>query len=605
MDQLKQLYDSEFSDVQSPDKALSVEDLAALRLVEEGTTFDCGRYTVPMPWRPGAQTRPGIYKMALSRLKSLEHKLRRDEGLLKKYSTAMMQNIEKGYAIRVPKEQLCLGYETRWYLPHHAVINPKKPEKLRVVLDCAARHNGTSLNDLLYQGPDTTSNLVSILLRFRRDSIAVVADVQEMFMQVNVAEKDRGALRYLWWPEGKLDAEPVEYQMTRHPFGATSSPFCANFALRRTAIDFGKRYDLSVIEAVEQNFYVDDCLVSFATAQEAIRFSTQLNELMKLGGFQLKQWVTNSDEVLKFLPDADAATTTVRMPVPQQEIQRALGIDWNVKNDAFVFHFQTTDKPLTRRGILSTVSSLFDPLGLIAPLCLPAKQLLQKLCKAKLGWDQPLPSEDLASWNKWVTFMLQLGEMRIERSIRKNDEPEGGEMEMHVFTDASELGYGAVVYARCVPKSGDPYSVLLFSKSRVAPMKTVTIPRLELAAAVLGVRLSEAVKKGMPGVFRKTYFWTDSMIVLYYIRNVGTRFSTFVANRLAVVHQFCSVHQWKYITSAENPADYSSRGITSERDLTSWIEGPSFRRSRAQLSDPPLHCDDPPKEVEVKSTAKV
>ncbi|MBM6549254.1 DUF1759 domain-containing protein [Streptococcus dysgalactiae subsp. equisimilis] len=602
LNQLRQLYDSDFTDVQAPEKALSAEDLAALRKVEQGTTFQQGRYTVPMPWRPNAQTGSGNFKIAQSRLRSLEQKLRRDESLLEKYRRTMQQNLEKGYAIRVPKEYLCPDYHTRWYLPHHAVINPKKPDKLRVVLDCAAKYNGRSLNDLLYQGPDTTSDLVSILLRFRREGIAVVADVEEMFMQVNVAEEDRGALRYLWWPDGKLDERPIECQMTRHPFGATSSPFCANFALRRTARDFGIDYDRSVVEAVEKNFYVDDCLISFAKASEAIRFSTQLNELTRRGGFKLKKWVTNSNEVRQSLPGSDAATITIPIPALQQETQRALGLEWNVKNDTLVFRFQMKDKPSTRRGVLSIVSSIFDPLGLNAPFCLPAKQLLQKVCKAKVGWDQLLPPEDLASWEKWVAFVHRLDEVRIKRCIRKDDRLDVGQIELHIFCDASESGYGAVAYARCVPRIGDPYLVLLFSKSRVAPIKTVTIPRLELAAAVLGVRVSEVVRKGMPNFFAKTYFWTDSMIVLYYIRNVNTRFSTFVANRLAVIHQFCSVHQWQHIASGQNPADYSSRGITSERDLTTWTQGPALFCTRNLPTEPPLCLNDPPKEIELKNS---
>ncbi|VDP90006.1 unnamed protein product [Echinostoma caproni] len=147
----------------------------------------------------------------------------------------MKMTIEKGYAVTIPGEQLHCDFHPHWYLPHHVVLNPKKPEKLRIVLDCAAKHKGQSLNDMPYQGPDTTANLVSILLRFRKKFVAATADIEGMFMQVKVLKHDRGALMCLWWLQGVPLKDPEEHQMTTHPFGATSSPFCANFALKRAA----------------------------------------------------------------------------------------------------------------------------------------------------------------------------------------------------------------------------------------------------------------------------------------------------------------------------------------------------------------------------------
>ncbi|VDP90897.1 unnamed protein product [Echinostoma caproni] len=151
--------------------------------------------------------------------------------------------IDKEHASPVSAYQLHEEYQPKWYLPHHAVINSKKPNKIRIVLDCSAKHMGRSLNSMVLQGPDTTTNLVSILLRFRKERIALMADIEEMFMQVKVPEEDRGALRFLWWTGGDVNGQITQFQMLSHPFGATSSLFCSNFALRKTASTFVVFYD--------------------------------------------------------------------------------------------------------------------------------------------------------------------------------------------------------------------------------------------------------------------------------------------------------------------------------------------------------------------------
>ncbi|CAH8287249.1 unnamed protein product [Heterobilharzia americana] len=604
VDQWKKIYDYEFSDLYSGDKSLSVDDLAAVNIVQRGTYWDNGHFVVPLPWKMESKRVYGGCEVARRRLESLKRRLISSESLRESYTSAMEETIRKGYAAVAPEPQLDPSYRPRWYLPHHAVFNPKKPGKVRVVLDCAAKLSGTSLNDFLYQGPDTTANLVGILLRFRKELIALTSDVEEMFMQVKVPEFDRGALRFLWWPQGDFSKEPIEYQMTSHPFGAVSSPFCAYFAMAKTAETYANDYDSYVVEAVKHNFYVDDCLVSFASPGEAKTFVKQSTELLLRGGFKLKKWVTNSEAVRVVLPGLSHTENSVDLRVSQGSIHRALGLEWDTMHDVFKFRFEPVEKPFTKRGLLSTVSALFDPLGLIAPVCLPAKQLLQNLCKSHAGWDTPLSSNDLSLWMDWMRFMKNLGQISVPRSIKKEDKSEMSKIELHLFCDASESGYGAVAYSWNVPKNTPPYSILLYSKSRVAPLKTVTVPRLELAAAVLSVRMSEILRKNLPNSFDKTYFWTDSMIVLYYIRNTESRYSTFVANRLAIIHQYSSPNQWGYVKSEENPADWTSRGIRKACELASWIQGPSFLGTRQFSSTTDLCWKEPPKNVELKRSVR-
>ena len=177
-----------------------------------------------------------------------------------------------------------------WYLPHHPVLHPLKPDKTRVVFDCSAKYRGISLNDKLLQGPDLTNSLVGVLTRFRQEHVAMMADIESMFHQVRVTPEHCDALRFLWWPEGDLNQQPKDYRMQVHLFGATSSPSCANFRLRRTAEDNEEKFSRDVIETVKQNFYVDDCLKSVKTEDTAIILADQLSKLLQKGGFRLTKW---------------------------------------------------------------------------------------------------------------------------------------------------------------------------------------------------------------------------------------------------------------------------------------------------------------------------
>ena len=185
----------------------------------------------------------------------------------------------------MPKESLkACDDNILWYLPHHPVFNANKPEKLRVVFDCAASCHGVSLNDQLLQGPDLTNSVVGVLTRFRQEPIALMADIEAMFHQVNVCYKDRDFLRFLWWPDNNLNTEPEEFQMTVHLFGAKSSPTCANFALQKTATDNADEFDKNVAETIKRNFYVDDCLKSALNDDVAIKLAANLRDILQRGG---------------------------------------------------------------------------------------------------------------------------------------------------------------------------------------------------------------------------------------------------------------------------------------------------------------------------------
>lgn len=575
-DMVTQLYNNEFGDLGSNEKDLSRDEREAVRIVTEGTTKSRGQYVVPLPWKMHPPGLPNNRQYALKRLSSLKRRFQSCEGLIGRYHEILKGHLSKGFIAKVSTRET-ESDQYAWYIPHHPVFNPRKPDKLRIVFDCAAKYRDRSINDCLYQGPDTIANLVGVLLRFRRLPVVLMADIEEMFLQVRLTEEDQPWMQFLWWKDGELDGEIETFKMLVHPFGARSSPFCANFALRQAILDSAEDMSSQSINIANRNIYVDDCIVSVRDVDEAKTVMTELTTAMKKGGFRLRKWLSNKKEVLNNVPTEDLANKVQLLVNKELPVERTLGVEWDAERDQLLFTFQDNEKPDTRRGVLSTIASVFDPLGLISPILMKAKILLQLMCKAKLNWDQQLGEGELKRWREWKGQMQKLKLVSFPRCVRDGEVPVG-KMQLHIFADASELGYGAVAYTRMAGAIGYQCRIVM-SKARVAPLKVVTIPRLELSAAVLAVRLCKAISKDFDEEFESIHYWTDSVIVLRYIHNTTARFATFVANRVQEILESTKLEQWRHVRSELNPADYASRGLSvCDPGMQLWINGPDFLR---------------------------
>ena len=453
-----------------------------------------------------------------------------------------------------------------------------------------------SLNDQLLQGPDFTNSLVGVLLRFRQERVAVMADIEKMFHQVNVTPEDCEALRFLWWPGGDLSKEPVEYQMTVHLFGATSSPSCCSYALKKTAEDNQREFSKQALDTVDRNFYVDDCLKSLPTTEEAIDLVQELPALLSRGGFRLTKWLSNEREVLSHVPDTERAPC-VSLNLEKLPKERALGVQWNTETDTLGFRSGSL-KAETRRGILSFIAAVYDPLGLIAPVILPPKRILQELCRASRGWDESLPIDIGKKWQSWQNEFKSLTAIEIPRCFKPPEFKEIKSAELHHFADASTEGYGVASYLRLEDTDGKVHCSLVMGKSRVTPLKTVTIPRLELTAATLAVKVDRQIREELDLPIHRVIFWTDSTIVLRYIRNTSKRFQTFVANRLQIIHDASTPDQWRHVPTKQNPADLTSRGLNirstaDQRNLQFWFNGPDFlQRDQESWPEQPVDLPD-------------
>ncbi|XP_070562373.1 uncharacterized protein [Ptychodera flava] len=578
--QLHRMYNADFTESLVETKyCMSLEDRRAKANMDRSVCLQNGHYQLNLPWRYDTPSLPCNKHIAEKRLNVLRRRLLKDPALHEKYSATIDDYIKQGHARQVSGETHEKNDTLLWYLPHHPVVHPNKPDKVRVVFDCAAKCGGTSLNDQLLQGPDLTNSLVGVLLRFRQYPIALVADIKQMFHQVHVTPKDSNALRFLWWPKGDLSKKPVDHQMRVHLFGATSSPSCSAYALQKTAYDNRSDFDSDVVDSVYRNFYVDDYLKSVLTTEIAKRFITQVSALLSRGGFHLTKWISNCKEVLSSIPSEERAPSVMDLDLEDLPIDRALGVQWDVNEDTLHFRIGNETKKETRRGILSVVASVYDPLGLIAPFVLPAKRILQELTRLECDWDEEIPMKYLYAWHEWCQKLPLLKTMVISRCYTPSGFGKLQAVELHHFADASLEGYGVASYLRFIDDDGKIHCSLVIGKSRVAPLKTMTVPRLELTAATVAVNVGKQIREEIQLPIHCENFWTDSTIVLQYIHNSTRRFKTFVANRLQVIHDATSPDQWHHVPSQLNPADCASRGIefdTTEQKSKLWFNGPEF-----------------------------
>ena len=368
--------------------------------------------------------------------------------------------------------------------------------------------------------------------------------------------------------------------MKVHLFGAVSSPGCANFALKRTADDFEELYGREAAEFLRNDFYVDDGLKSVPSVIQASNLIKKTKELCAKGGFNLHKFLSNKRKVIESVPTEQRAKGIKDFDLSKDllPIERALGVQWCVQSDHLKFRVELKDRPLTRRGILSTVSSIYDPLGLIAPFLLQGKRILQAICKDGARWDDPVPDHLQEQWEKWREQLGALAELTVPRCYKPVSLGAVRAMELHHFSDASTVGYGQCSYLRMVDTEDNVHCALVMAKARVSPSKAMTIPRMELTAALLSVKISALLQKELRlGAVPET-FWTDSEVVRGYVSNDSRRFHTFVANRVQAIRAHTTPRQWRRISTKENPADDASRGLSAQELINSqrWWTGPTL-----------------------------
>ena len=560
-------------------------------------------------------------------MKGQVRKLRKEPEVLREYDSVIKEQLASGVIERVEES----GKADRvHYIPHLAVIRKEaSTTKLRVVYDASAKSGkeSASLNDCLHKGPSLTPLLFDILLRFREKRVALIGDIEKAFLNIEVDKEDRDFLRFLWLDDvSDPSSEIVVYRFCRVVFGLNASPFLLNATLRHHISKF-KNEDPAFVRRMIESFYVDDLVTGEDNTAKAFTLYEKSKNRLASGGFKLRKWMTN-DKALKDLIEQDENRKPENASVTTEEesfakftlgsevsknCPKVLGLPWDFENDVIHFNFEkivakAQEIPPTKRNLLSVLASMFDPLGIISPVIVCMKMLFQELCRDSVGWDDELSGEAKKKWNDWVVDLSRIKGIAISRCVYDSLEQEVLECYLHGFGDASNKAYCAVVYF--VYRTWDGIHVrLLTSRSRVAPLKELTIPRLELMSARILAQLMNTVKNALEEqvTLNGTRYWLDSKTAICWIQNRG-EWKQFVRHRVNEILKLSAKDEWRHCRGEDNPADIGSRGALGSKlkDEELWWKGPSWlTQEESRWPTSQVITSTPESQEEMKKTSTV
>lgn len=545
------------------------EELDCERHFQSTVTFNEGRYTVRLPFKQPTNLLGNSRQSAMSRLLGTERKMAHDDNYRTMY-TAFMEEYERlGHMTEVKPPR---ADEPHNYLSHFGVWKlDSTTTQLRVVFDAScATSSGHSLNDLLMVGPTVQPDLFTHLLRLRTKRYILCGDISKMYRQVLVHDDDKKFLLILWRKPG----EPIKtFQLNTVTYGTACAPYQATACLNDLANRFTDLPVGSMI--VKECMYVDDMMAGDETVDGALTIYQETKELLARGGFTLRKFQSNSHEVMQQIPEVEHGSSVC---IGDTEVIKTLGLNWNPDPDAFSFFYDTTQKgnKLSKRTVLSMASRLFDPLGLVQPLTVRAKMFIQQLWSIKADWDEQLPTTNEKTWREIQDELSQVGQIKVPRYIFAATKVV--KVDIHGFSDASERAYAAAVYVRSVTYDHNVQVRLWCAKTKLSPLKTISISRLELCGALLLAELYAGTVKRCQIHPDEVHLWTDSTITLGWITTSPHLRTTFVANRVTKIQDLTSDCIWHHVPGEHNPADIASRGAKLAQLQTDsvWFNGPNF-----------------------------
>lgn len=527
-----------------------------------------GRFVVSLPFIESAVPLGKSRDAAITRLRQVEHRFRASPQFQDQYVNFMREYLELNHMELVPSAEV---REPSCYLPHHGIM---KGDKIRVVFDASHRtSSGVSLNNNLHIGHKLHKDLFDIIIRWRIYKYVFVADIRQMYRQILVAPADRDFQRIVWRNPG--DTEVTDYRLRTVTYGTACAPFLAIRTIQQLANDAPKQFALAS-QVLLSETYVDDIMTGADNPSMLLQLKTELVALLETAQLELRKWSSNESNLLDSIPIEHLQNGPAR-ELKIDAAVKALGIRWSPMADEFAISVRPTEthSPPTKRSILSAIASLFDPLGWIAPYIILLKILMQELWQLGVSWDDTLPTHISAKWLMYRNQFDRLANIRIPRWFGGTV---GQLIDLHGFCDASVSAYAAVVYCRLIDNMGKIHVNIVAAKTKVAPLKTVSLPRLELCGANLLARLLTAVRAAINQQNIDVYAWCDSQVALSWLRGNPNRWQTFVANRVIEAISLVPPCAWKYINTTQNPADCASRGLSPEqlRQHQLWWQGPPW-----------------------------
>lgn len=541
--------------------------------VETHTRDESGKYTVSLPFKENSPPLGESRAIALSRLNKLEARLSRDPALRENYNKCLQEYLDLGHM--EPVTGSANSDATPYYIPHHCVVKKSAAtSKHRVVFDASCKStSGRSLNDNLLTGQKLHQDISEVLLKYRLHKIVFTADIKMMYRYIGLAQEHRDFHRILW---RFSPHDPVqEYRLCCVTFGVASAPFLALRTLRQLAIDEADNFPLAS-QVLLNEVFVDDIVTGADTVEDAVILQRQLADICKAGTFELRKYTSNSSEFLSNLNNDESTDDALILSALDTDTSvKVLGLKWNPKSDIFTYQTDTPARKCTKRIMLAEIAKIYDPLGFLSPVTLFVKHLIQLLWVSGTGWDETPPQGVCDLWYRFIDELPLLQNIALPRHVL----PSTHQVQLIGFSDASEKAFSACVYLRVVDSDGMINTHLLMGKTKVSPLKRLTIPRLELCGAHL---LSKLIKKILTAYsstvsFDQVYAWCDSTIVLAWLRSSPDKWRTYVSNRIAETTSNVPASQWHHVQSADNPADPASRGVLpSQLDHKLWFNGPSW-----------------------------
>ena len=404
-------------------------------------------------------------------------------------------------------------------------------------------------------------------MRFRLNKIAVVADIEKAYVQLELNSCDRDVTRFLWLKDVDSpvsDDNLQEYRFRRVIWGI----ICSAFLLASTIYLHLRSYKNEISKDVANNLYVDNLVSGVVSVEDGVTYYNTVKRIFNEASMNMCKWSSNSKNLMELMKPEDRCN---------DKSIKILGVMWNTDTDVLRLTYlkdNIMEDKLSKRVMLKIIASVYDPLGFLAPVMIKFKVLLQEMWRRGIEWDDDIPEDIRLKWNKISVDLRSLQNIALPRCIDFGDGKGVRRYELITFADASKIAYSAAVYLKIVNGQNIDVNVV-FAKSRLAPVKEISIPRLELLAVLIGCRASVFVAKELKlGNIRQTIM-TDSRCVIEWYRS-EKELKRFVRDKIREIRSF--ELRIGYVKSEENPADIASRGESVKNLMQNklWWNGPRW-----------------------------